>query len=528
MYRLVGIGGRIRGKTFDLLEGDNILGRGGNSSLVLAVDGISKEHAIIQVMGDKIFLEDLKSANGTIVNQQIVQKISLNVGDVITLPHAILTLVKAKSKQLESQDMILDNIPKSSLNATQSTYDESERNETPTHLLGRIKHIFKFKFMPIVYNFNKNYQWRSLLTGITIVFIMTNSVLTLGPIINDTSGALIKEIALRGAQFVEEVERTNSVYLSRMALDQVRTNFLDESRDITSYLLFDHTGRVIRPLEKLNTYINDPTSVELMNWVKARPENMVRTFIEKTSQGEIAIGKSLKVFNIESQKESLVGYILIKFKPTSLVVEASKNRKIYLESLIVSCLLAILFVSIIYYLTMNPIMELKFKLDQFLAGRGRDLNSDYKLDELNPLRKTMQGIILRLNELINVNPDVQVNQENDDAATDHLKNMMDIIKVPALILDGQKNIKYINSTGEELLGMRENLTSGLSLFDNLRDQGLAATIMESIQNSESNGGKSANDSYEINGKPTTISTVASIGKDGSGRGFLTVFHTEDR
>jgi transcriptional regulator with PAS, ATPase and Fis domain len=146
------------------------------------------------------------------------------------------------------------------------------------------------------------------------------------------------------------------------------------------------------------------------------------------------------------------------------------------------------------------------------------------MEELGPLRKTMQAIVLRLNELINVNPDVQVNQENDDAIIDQLKNVMDIIKSPCLILDGQRNVKFLNSSGEELLGIRENLTSGQSLFDNLRDQGLAATIMELLQKTESSMGRAAQDSYEIGGKSTEISTVASLGKDGTGRGFLVTFN----
>jgi hypothetical protein len=523
MYRLVGVGGRVRGKSYELLPGDNILGRGGNSSLVINVEGISREHLVIQIVGDKIFLEDLKSANGSIVNQQIVQKIYLKVGDVITLPNAIFTL--AKAKKVKTNDFAeMDNLPKGKEATMQNNYDDVDRSETPGNLLARLKYIFRFKIMPVVFNFNKNYEWHSMLTALTILFIVANSILTLGPIIQDTSGALIKEIALRGSQYVDEVERTNSVLLSRMAIDQIKTGFLDESRDITSYLLFDNTGRVIRPIEKLNTYISDPVSVELMNWVKSNPDNLSKTFIQKTTAGEIAIGKSLRVFNVELQKESLVGYALIKFRPTSLVVETSKNRRIYLESIIVSCLLAIFFVSVIYYLTMNPVFELKFKLEQFLNGRGKDLNSEFKMEELGPLRKTMQGIILRLNELINVNPDVQVNNENDEIILDQLKNSMDLMKSPCLILDGQKNVKYLNGPGEELLGIRENLTSGQSLFDNLRDQGLAATIMELLQKSEGSMGRAVQDQYEIAGNPTEIFVMSALGKDGSARGYLATFY----
>ena len=42
MFKLVAVGGKLRGKEFVLDQGENIIGRGQDASIVIPVEGVSK------------------------------------------------------------------------------------------------------------------------------------------------------------------------------------------------------------------------------------------------------------------------------------------------------------------------------------------------------------------------------------------------------------------------------------------------------------------------------------------------------
>ncbi len=66
------------------LQGDSIMvGRDRTCSVVLTHPAVSRRHARITMSGGSCMLEDLKSANGTYVNNTRVEKIALKPGDVV-------------------------------------------------------------------------------------------------------------------------------------------------------------------------------------------------------------------------------------------------------------------------------------------------------------------------------------------------------------------------------------------------------------------------------------------------------------
>ena len=66
------------------LEGDSMMvGRDRTCSVVLAHPAVSRRHARITLSGDSCLLEDLKSANGTYVNNTRVERATIKPGDVV-------------------------------------------------------------------------------------------------------------------------------------------------------------------------------------------------------------------------------------------------------------------------------------------------------------------------------------------------------------------------------------------------------------------------------------------------------------
>jgi hypothetical protein len=76
------------GRTYQLREGPNVIGRGQDAQFRLPDTGVSRRHLEIRWDGQVALLSDLNSTNGTTVNNAPVQEWQLADGDVIRLGHS--------------------------------------------------------------------------------------------------------------------------------------------------------------------------------------------------------------------------------------------------------------------------------------------------------------------------------------------------------------------------------------------------------------------------------------------------------
>lgn len=68
-----------------LVQGTVTLGRGKGADIRIQGDGISRQHARLQSVGDSVMFEDLGSTNGSFVNGEKVSKCKLGDGDKVQL-----------------------------------------------------------------------------------------------------------------------------------------------------------------------------------------------------------------------------------------------------------------------------------------------------------------------------------------------------------------------------------------------------------------------------------------------------------
>ena len=85
--------GKYQGGKYSLpADSESIVGRTPEVEIVLLEDMVSRRHACITVSGDQVFLEDLRSANGTFVNGKRVSRCELMPGDNILIGTSIMRL----------------------------------------------------------------------------------------------------------------------------------------------------------------------------------------------------------------------------------------------------------------------------------------------------------------------------------------------------------------------------------------------------------------------------------------------------
>jgi two-component system, cell cycle response regulator len=82
---LIVLAGSNVGEMYRVEEGETFVGRGQQATIRLNDDGISRKHARIFQQGGEVLIEDMKSANGTVVNGLPVTMQLLKDGDKIRL-----------------------------------------------------------------------------------------------------------------------------------------------------------------------------------------------------------------------------------------------------------------------------------------------------------------------------------------------------------------------------------------------------------------------------------------------------------
>ncbi|MBN2618776.1 MAG: FHA domain-containing protein [Spirochaetales bacterium] len=74
-----------------------IIGRGDNSNLLLAKPGVSRQHALIETIKSELFISDLNSTNGTLLNDRVLkEKKRFLEGDKISICEYSFKLSRVK------------------------------------------------------------------------------------------------------------------------------------------------------------------------------------------------------------------------------------------------------------------------------------------------------------------------------------------------------------------------------------------------------------------------------------------------
>lgn len=516
MYKLVVVGGKSRGQEFVLRPGDNTLGRDSSCDIHFPIEGVSKRHLTLTVTDDVVYIQDMGSSNGTFLNGKIIKRATINGGDKIGLPNAVLQLVYVHEKKIVIKKTVATREHEESID------DILNGGKPPESLVKKIFWLFKYKFMPSLHGINQEYEWRVMLAILTALFAIITITLTISPVLEDSKNILVTEIANRGAHYAEEIGRLNATALEQKNLERIDTTFLDNEEGVVSYELFDLDGRIVRPISRLNEYTNDPFSVQTREWFSVNKNSKVKKQLLENSQ--IGIGKIILAYNTRTGIPEPVGIIAIRFAPRTLAVEASKSSKLYFESLITSFLVGILFFGIVYYLTLKPIEEIRFQMEEALRGKRRNIESKLLFEELTPVRNSINTSLQRIRELQRDESSIDPNDiESDETYVNTLVEFMMGAQGPVIVLNSNKNLVKLNTQAEDICGIRLSMSVGMNILDITKERGFAATLIELCDNSANNSGTSQQGHYELQGKQYDLFATSLMGKDGFAKGFYITF-----
>lgn len=132
MPKLIAVDGLPKDQSFEIGTGTVFIGRSSTNDIQIRDSTVSRKQLKIFTIGNKLFVEDLKSTNGTWVNDELItpgEGFEIGEGDRISIGTTVLKLIDVSAKpQLDVKDV---SASPSSFDAETTAHLPSERR-TPT------------------------------------------------------------------------------------------------------------------------------------------------------------------------------------------------------------------------------------------------------------------------------------------------------------------------------------------------------------------------------------------------------------
>ncbi len=494
MYKLVVVGGKKRGLEYVLKEGENILGSDSTLDIVLTHNSLSKKHCKITLDNNSLFLEDLGSTNGTILNGSLILQKKLEENDLIAIPGYIFKIIYKKDPILTEEEKKLS-------------------------LQEKILLLFKKNILPLLLTLNKDYEWRFLWVSFLVIFTFLGTLFSFIPVFNDQNFYLEKESLDKAEQFIQEAIRKNTLFLANKRYEEVQIDFLDNKDGVLFYELMDKEGRILRPSYKMNTFSADSFSLETLSFFGKNSEEK-KFFSKKIQSNEYGVGKVIKAFNEKAGREETVGYLTLKILPTNLLLMQSKEGIQLIKSFFILLFFALLSYFIVYYLTKFHLTTLQEKAEEVLKTPDQELKYDYKVEEFYPLISLFNSLLTKIKSYEGVSP----TEEDAQSYLDLADYFHQLASTPCVLLNGEKLVYKINSSAEELLGLRQSSTLNQSFLELIRDPGLSSQLLNLIDQCQFSTLSSNN--YEIGGRNYALSVLLLKGKDLNPKAYFLQFKSE--
>ena len=223
------LSGPSAGDTYEVKDGTTLVGRGPDNDLQIIEQSISRKHARLLVSGDCLFIEDLGSQNGTLLNGHPISsdyQVEVKEGDFISMGGVLMSL----GKPYAEDGMV-----------TQYSISLKERPEEPAkHLLHKDRRITDREKLETIYEVST-----LLMQSLDIdeigekildsVFSCIKSIDSAALLLVDQDTGELRQVTARSREYGKEFEMTysrtisNRVILEGKAITMSDTNLADET-----------------------------------------------------------------------------------------------------------------------------------------------------------------------------------------------------------------------------------------------------------------------------------------------------------
>jgi PAS domain-containing protein len=525
MYRLVIVAGPNRGSSFNLVEGENSIGRQMDNHIVLTSSKVSKRHCALLASPHEVLFRDESSTNGTFVNGALSRKLALKPGDKIGVGDFVLELVKVGAQAhahggasltpytgggMSPSPMTMGSLamahaphsarPEARLSAVPEFKAPEHIVEEPQDLPGKVKFLFENKVMPFFYGMLMKNEYRSM---VAIMFGLLSALIVVGSIMpmQDLAEQSIKREALIRARLLSR--EMSDRFLPNIAghtESQIDLSLLESEESVKLSLITNPSLQIIAPQSRLNQLLAGGReavfAIHMSKEFQAGRDKGAGGIIDEHTAIWIEPIRTTDARQIKTQVSAL-SIVAIDFSGN--LIENGGLGVTYAIGFCVAGIASALVYFILMRLAMKPFEALNDDLDQVLRGELPKVTHEFKIEELDGLWDNINATVQRAAK---GGGGSELDHSTDaviwDVELAGVRAMAESDQYGFVAFDSQFLVTSLNPQFEEMSGIRAE-SIGQSLSQMARDQAFVSLVQDLQDRVGVSPSRSALDEFEFSG-----------------------------
>ncbi|MCB0349338.1 MAG: FHA domain-containing protein [Bdellovibrionales bacterium] len=493
--------GALAGKTYSLKEGDNYIGRGSQADIRLQSAGVSKDHCVITVNGNKVILLDKNSSNGTFVNgSKVVQK-QLNNGDKIGI-HDVLADVQYNVIPFPNMTQQTSN----SFSAGNPNYSEEQNmysqspdlnqptaTKAPTNLKESIQVYVDNVVMPAVYRLIEVFEMKWVLGSFVLGFILLVTSLSMIPMMQITKRGIEKESQRRALTIARNIANINGRLLEQGLTGSLSVASASREEGVKLAVIVDaKNSQIIAPASKVGTFENNP----FLNTIRSKPYE----FVNNLGNSTIGASVPMQAYNADLQTATIAAYAVVIYDISALSIDDGQTLSLFVQTLAIALLLGYILFYFMYRIIEKPIFELNRSIDGAMKQTG-SVTSKYVFPILQPLIVNINSLLNRTSSSAEGGGSFYVDRNSE------AQNIVRLFEGPSFAVNKDLVIIDCNLSFENLTGIISGNIQQQGL-DRLNDQALILSIQDLIERAKMQPNLIATNAIEFNGNSMELDVQA--------------------
>ncbi|NDD90913.1 FHA domain-containing protein [bacterium] len=547
MYRLTVVAGPNRGTSYPLSDGETTMGRLSLNSIVLNSSKVSKRHCSLVVSNGEVICKDQGSSNGTFVNG-VLSKVPRQVrsGDRISVGDFVFELALVQADVVRDAVALPSSVggmggqvipfpgaapaPQSGvpglidLSESASSVDDEVM---PRDFKSSLLWIFERRLMPYLYQFLLKVEWRNLVFGSYFLLTLIAIVFAVFPAIQAGDELVIRELQRRGRLMARLIVESNIPYIANKA--EARSEIpeaIAKGSGVLQAYLTDLDGRFLAPAARLNQYVTSGASAVVLTKARAAFLNgQVDTFIVPGTSSTLVAVEPMFIYSPKESKNIPVAMGVVTLDSGIAVHGIGKTAVIVSEALLWLAFFAVILALAVYRLTLKPLEIINNQIDRTLKGDLREeFSRECKFEELSGLQDMIEALLRRA-------ASAQLSESRKETGTSSI-SIADECLYPFRTLgeqmahgmafcDSERRLLFMNSSLEELSGIRSDNGMMQNLPDQARDQAFAS-LLNDLFDRAGRTPEGASEEFEFSGVPYRIQMVAVGVSSSSPRGYVLI------
>jgi hypothetical protein len=497
------------GEKFELQEGENIIGRAPGCHICINTPGLSKEHAVITVNENGVFIRDLNSTNGTFINGIKMHKQKLRLSDKVTLFDTIIGFEPKMSKSMIAPfahgesvavqfDPNFNNFPEQGFpQGVPPMQPQAQENFNPAQnmpmgkptLLKMAKNYIDTVLLPGIYKLPELMELRWVIAGFIMAFILLVTSFSVIPMVSLTKSGVQRESQRRALSLAKSLaDRYQVAYKEGLEASFNATSIEREEGVNTAYIISSADGVIIAPAKRAGQRPNE----EFIH--KARRQDQQQ--VEQLDDSTIGAAVPIKIFDSETGSFRVASHAIVLYDMGSLAVDTGRTIGLFIQVLAISMAIGALLFFFIYKLIEFPILRMNKQIDQGL----KDSTTHAEVSYLFP---PLQDLISNINTALGRAAQSTPNSAAPSDRTMEASQLVENYSGAAIAIDKSMAIISINLGFEELVGLRLSQVQG-QRYESLNDQALILNLKDLLDQSQANGFNVITGQIEFNGRSNKI------------------------